>query len=130
MRLSTKFKATNIISVLIILYTIYYIFSLNYERRKLLNDKENVKFTIGIIKSYNYGAKVSNWFSYKFTVNSREFEGKYSASNIENPNFYINKYFVVEYSKIKPKFSILHLNRPVSDSLLNSKKHIWNRIPK
>jgi len=105
----------NSILIIGIFIFVYYTFSLITERRELLS--KNYNFAIGKVTSFEVGAKVSPWLAYEFEVNSKRYYGTYSIdyNKIKNPNTYVNKYFLVKYSTVKPKYNEINLNSPITN---------------
>lgn len=128
-------KVIKVVSYFIIIFTVFYMIHLNMKRAAILDDNANIKFTIGEVIDFKYGAKTSPWFVYKFFINGIEYKNNYSISDTLRKKSgvylksFIGKSFFVKYNVIKPKFNQMYLNKSVSDSLTNSKNHTWNKIP-
>ncbi|AUC82275.1 hypothetical protein CW733_09100 [Lacinutrix sp. Bg11-31] len=112
---------------------ICYIYFGNKYRRSYL--KTNVGYTFCTIKGIEYGAKVSNEYLYNFYVDDSLWEGSFpmttkletSDRSIQEKSF--GKMFIVKYSKEKPYFNELFLDKPAPDSLLDCLKCTWDKLP-
>ena len=75
--------------------------------------------------------------TYVFYVEGNKREGRYDIPNKLSQtineetarNKYFGRKFVVKYSREKPKYNFLFLNKPIPDSLENCKSCKWKEPP-
>lgn len=120
-----KKKSFRIIFISIVLLFIVFVVYKNKQRIELLNG--DVSYEIGKIISFKQGASVNPWFEYEFYIGDIKYKGKYdilgdlrkNQSKLYNKK-YVGKYFYVKYSKTKPKFNEMDVNKPVPDSIVKA----------
>ncbi|WGK63897.1 hypothetical protein [Croceiramulus getboli] len=123
--------------VFIIVLSLFLYFYFGTQRRHDLLTNGPVSYTIGEITELERGAKVTPWFTYKFHINSNEYEGAYglakkpylSVQLNDSLIDYIGRKYLVKYSLQNIKFHELDLDKPVPDSLINCFKCNWNKPP-
>ena len=119
---------------LILAALIYFLIGFN-ERNNLLSSK-NVRYTIGTIESFHYGAKTNPWFNIHMKLNG---ENYLTTHNIVGPlrskkysyikEFYIAKRFLIKFSVEKPNYNELYLDKLIPDSLSNCNDCVWDELP-
>ncbi len=127
---------SKILLISFILFAGIYIYLGHKDRVTNLNDGK-IKFTIGVIVDFNWGAKSSPWFTYEFYIDDKKHVGRYDIvnelatviNNEEAKSKYFGKKYLVKYSTHKPKYNEMYLNKPIPDSLHQCVKCSWDTKP-
>jgi|SRR5690606_22736146 len=106
-------KYNNIIIPLFAFCVIIFLLYKNWENKHFLND-ENAEFTIGKVVDYTGPAGQPIQYKYRYYVYGEKYEG---ATKREKGSKALDKYYIVKYSKDKPKISELDLSQEVTDTL-------------
>lgn len=107
-------KYDNIIIPLIAFCAITFLLYKNWENKHFLSD-ENAEFTTGKVVDYTGPAGAQSIeYKYRYYVYGVKYEG---ATKREKGSKALGKYYVVKYSKDKPKISELDLDQEVIDTL-------------
>ncbi len=113
----------------------FYIYFSSEDREQYLSDEKNIGFAIGEIIDFEIGSRVPPWFTYIFNSGKGVTEGSYDLyDSLRNASMtyqksFIGRKFLVKFSKEKPKYNEMYLDRPIPDSLMNCSDCVWSKPP-
>ena len=123
-------KIFRLVFISVVILFIALVIYKNKERIDLL--KGDVSYEIGKIVSFEQGASVNPWFDYEFYIKDTKYIGKYNiidgmtSEKVGHYKKFVGKYFYVKYSKEKPNFNEMNIDKPVIDSIVKRHSHYRN----